>query len=296
MVGDPFDLLRGMIRHRGDAVRWACVLEASAPKAGNVYPGRSFDNLDYVDFVTAAEVAAKQLSRSDRRMSERIELAVDESVSRTKTNVNLGILLLLGPLVAADEHLDQNPRVGGGGSERTGRAWLDAIAGVLDRLDGVDGQKIFRAIGKASAGGLGKVDAMDVHEANDEVDLVRAMQLAQDRDRIARQYATGFVDLVETIVPVVSDSVACCGDMLGGICRAHVRLLTQEPDSLIARKNGSEVAIVVQNRAQSVDLDHAASMATFDESLRGDDHRLNPGTTADLIAAALYVLLRTPTK
>jgi len=33
-------------------------------------------------------------------------------------------------------------------------------------------------------------------------------------------------------------------------------------------------------------------LADFDFWLRSDGHRRNPGTTADLIAAALFVLLR----
>ena len=55
-----------------------------------------------------------------------------------------------------------------------------------------------------------------------------------------------------------------------------------------------EIAVDVQRRAQTIDLDDPASIASFDDSLRADAHPLNPGTTADLIAAALYVLLRTP--
>ncbi len=127
-----------------------------------------------------------------------------------------------------------------------------------------------------------------------QVDIVEAMTLAADRDLIARQYATGFVDLMERIVPLVEESICRRGDLLGGIVDAHLRMLANEPDSLIARKNGFEVAAGVQKRAQNVDLDDPASISVFDESLRNDTHELNPGTTADLIAAALYMLLRTP--
>lgn len=287
---DPLDPIRQSIDRPSDAVRWACLLEATAPKAGNVYPGRSFDDLCYADFVTAAEIAADGFGRWNLRVSERMLQIVQETVARTQTNVNLGIVLLLGPLVAADEQLTGQEPIGRFGDE----SWGPVIAGVLSSWDGIDGDNIFRAIRSASAGGLGNVDSMDVNRSRGRLDLARAMTLAKDRDRIARQYATGFGDLIDAVVPVVRESIATCGDLLMGISRAHLRLLMAEPDSLIARKNAVEVAVGVQKRAQKVDLDDPDSISAFDDSLRGDGHHLNPGTTADLIAAALYLLLRTP--
>ena len=181
-------------------------------------------------------------------------------------------------------------------SERTDEAWLSAIAEALGELQGVDGENIYRAIDLASAGGLGHVDVLDVHDTIGAVDIVEAMRLAQGRDRISRQYATGFTDLFQHVLPVVSHSLDDCHDLLGGICQAHLRLLREEPDSLIARKNGSEVALAVQQRAGEVDLQSPQSIAQFDQWLRRDGHKLNPGTTADLIAASLYLMLRTPTQ
>ena len=135
---------------------------------------------------------------------------------------------------------------------------------------------------------------MDIHETAQQVDIIKAMQLAETRDRIARQYATGFVDLIDCVLPVVWGSIKQYGDVLRGISHAQLRLLSLEPDSLIARKNGMEIAVTVQMRAQKIDFDDPTSMAKFDDSLRSNAHELNPGTTADLIAAALYLLLRTP--
>ncbi len=289
MADDPLDLLRNVVDSPADAIRWACLLEATAPKPGNVFPGCSFEDLEYHDFLLAAEIAAKAFSQSDQSISQRMLWAVEFGVAQTRTNVNLGIVLLLGPLVSADEKM---------ASESTGRlnpvSWTESIAEVLDRFDSVDGQNIFKAINNASAGGLGDVDSMDVRDPHAEVDIVQAMKLAADRDLIARQYATGFTDLIERVVPLVDESIRLCGDLLAGVVQAHLRLLAMEPDSLIARKNGLPVALRVQKEAGNVDLDDPVSIAKFDESLRTPGHELNPGATADLLAAALYVLLRTP--
>ena len=287
---DSLDLLRKAIRSRADAVRWACLLEAIAPKPGNVYPGRPFHDMQYKDFVAAAEHSASALALSSRLISQRMLAAVELSRSQLRINANLGIVLLLGPLVAADELLANDIS-----EPASGESWAQAIAHVLAGFDGTDGSNIYQAIYCASAGGLGEVDELDVRDGNHtSVDIVQAMTLAADRDTIARQYATGFADLIERVVPLLRESIIQRGDFMSGIVDAHIRLLAMEPDSLIARKNGLEVAVEVQERARNVDLDEPASIAEFDESLRGIANQLNPGTTADLIAAALYMLLRTP--
>ena len=165
---------------------------------------------------------------------------------------------------------------------------------MLSEFDGSDGHNIYKAINQAAPGGLGEVDSLDVREDHDDVDIVQAMTLAAGRDSIARQYATGFSDLLDRVTPLVGHSILQRGDVLGGIVDAHVRLLAQEPDSLIRRKNGLEVAVGVQEGAGKVDLEDPKSLSAFDAFLRNRTHKLNPGTTADLIAAALYLLLRSP--
>ena len=289
MADDPLNLLRNVIDSPTDAIRWACLLEATAPKPGNVYPGCSFEDLEYHDFVVAAEIASKAFSQTRQPISKRMLSAVDSAVAQSRTNVNLGIVLLLGPLVSADETMASDST-----RARDPVNWAESVAEVLDRFDGVDGQNIFKAINHASAGGLGDVDSMDVRDTHPQVDIVKAMTLAADRDLIARQYATGFKDLIQRVVPLVDESIRLRGDLLAGMVDAHLRLLATEPDSLIARKNGLPVALRVQQNARKVDLDHPVSIAKFDESLRTRGHELNPGATADLLAAALYVLLRTP--
>ncbi len=288
-MADPLHSFRRLIQKPADAVRWASVLEVTAPKAGNVYPGRPFKDLTFFDFVVAADIAAKHFNSESKRISKRIYRAVEETHGLTKTNVNLGILLLLGPLVAADELMIRLGR-----SQRNAKDWLSAINVVLESLDGQDGQNIFRAIQTAGAGGLGEVESMDVAAIYGEVDILEAMRLSMDRDRIAKQYATEFVDLFEEVLPLVWHSINQAGDLLEGIAMAHLQLLRDQTDSLIARKNGIEAAYAVRHRAAEVDAEDPNSIQKFDDYLRDPSHRLNPGTTADLIAASLYILLRTP--
>jgi triphosphoribosyl-dephospho-CoA synthase len=75
--------------------------------------------------------------------------------------------------------------------------------------------------------------------------------------------------------------------------------MARHPDSLIARKRGAVEAMESAMRASAV-LDkgwpHKSggrdAFADLDAWLRDEGRRRNPGTTADVIAACLFVLLR----
>jgi triphosphoribosyl-dephospho-CoA synthase len=82
------------------------------------------------------------------------------------------------------------------------------------------------------------------------------------------------------------------------IVDAHLRLLDAAPDTLIARKRGADAAARVSAGAREVlaagGVRSAAgreALQRFDASLRSPDNALNPGTTADLVTAAIFVAL-----
>jgi triphosphoribosyl-dephospho-CoA synthase len=284
---------------RADFIRTACVLEATAPKVGNVHPNASFKDLTYDHFVTAAECTSDALADLDdlEKLGPAILHAVENSRQATQTNANLGIVLLLGPLLASepiregDQHADRDE-------------WRERIEKLLERLSPQHGGFIAAAIAVAGPGGM---DTDTVDEANplnihhiqirdrhiEPYDLMHAMRLSAGRDRIALQYAAGFADLFEKVVPTIHRSISQTGDLLSGIVLAHVRLIADSGDSLIARKGGLEASDQAKRWAKiCLESYDAESLNQLDNALRGDDNRRNPGTTADLIAAGLYVYLR----
>jgi triphosphoribosyl-dephospho-CoA synthase len=128
--------------------------------------------------------------------------------------------------------------------------------------------------------------------------LVEIMRLASERDLVARQYGNGFAEVFE-IAAWIEDGVKSGWTLDAAVVRAHVRQLAREPDSLIRRKLGPQVAeqvCAMAGRVMAVGLPgeeaYERGLADLDFCLRSDGHRRNPGTTADLIAAALFVLLR----
>jgi triphosphoribosyl-dephospho-CoA synthase len=169
---------------------------------------------------------------------------------------------------------------------------------ILANLTVADTKHVYQAIRLASAGGLGEAPDQDVRD-EPTVTLLEAMKLAADRDMIARQYANGFADVFDFGTPAFLEAFAKFGSVEAAIVDCQLRWLAAFPDSLIARKNGLAVAEDVQKRAISVmelggiaTPEGRAAGVALDRHLRSDGNKLNPGTTADLIAACLFVALR----
>lgn len=254
-----------------------------APKFGNVDAMNRFADLTASDFLIGAEKLAIA-SETHHRIGAIILSAVRDSMSATLSNANLGICLLIGPLVAAVRMV-----------ETEGMTLHNAIEQVLSQLTAQDAADVFTAIREANPGGLGQSKEMDVADQPPS-DLIAAMRHAEDRDLIARQFSRNFVDVLDTFLPILSANIERYGDALWGIRQAQLDLLAQYPDSLIGRKCGAAVAAAVSLRAselRKIQIGNIRSDAEqgFDAWLRADGNRLNPGTTADLIAAGLFLLL-----
>ena len=268
----------------GGCATLACIWEATAAKPGNVYRGADFDDLTYADFLTSATVIGPIVDRTpDQGVGPTVLTAVAATRAAVATNTNLGMLLLIAPLAAVDGGLPLSA----------------GIEAVLTGLSYEDTCCVYGAIPLAQPGGLGEVDEADVNEAPPAgLTLRNAMAMAADRDLSARQYVNGFVEVFRTAERI--ERHAADGQPLGeAIVIAFMELLAAEPDSLIARKAGLDAAREVSQHAATIldsrrhgDDAFQAMRAEYDFWLRADGHRRNPGTTADVIAAALFVLLR----
>jgi triphosphoribosyl-dephospho-CoA synthase len=271
----------------GQNATLACVLEATAHKPGNVHRGADFEDMTYLDMVISA-VAIGPLMQQAATVG--VGATVHQAVAATRravgTNTNLGSILLLAPLAAA-------AKPGSADELRTN------VAALLTNLTAFDSAETYAAIRLAQPTGLSHVEEHDVQQ-DAPADLLGAMQAAQDRDLVARQYANNFAEVFQVILPAILDRVAKGLGLLDSIVAAHVKSLATFPDSLIARKCGHAIAQEASDRAAEVlaagdpDSDgYYRQLNDFDFWLRSDGHRRNPGTTADLIAAALFAALVT---
>jgi triphosphoribosyl-dephospho-CoA synthase len=254
----------------------ACVWEATARKAGNVHRYRDFDDASYVDFLASAAAIAPVLTTACHRpVGETVLECVRATRSVVRTNTNLGIILLLAPLAAVppDEPL------------RTG------VSRVLNALTVADAERVYEAIRLASPAGLGRAPEQDVYDAAPTQTLREVMALAAGRDLIARQYVNGFAEVWDDGVPALLTGLRVKQSLEGAILFAQLTLLAKHPDTLIRRKCGLAEAQEASRRAAAV-LAGREAFADFDAWLRAEGRRRNPGTTADLLAACLFILLR----
>lgn len=260
----------------------AGILEAAAAKPGNVHPGASFPDLSFADLAAAAVATAPALETAAARpLGATILAAVQAARSATPSNANLGIVLLVAPL-AAVPHDDHRPTAA-------------AVEEVLAAAGPRDAALVWDAIALARPGGLGTSDRWDV-AGPPPADIRAAMRHAAPRDTIARLWAFGYEELVAGPVADIAAALNAGSALEAAIIRAHLRQLARRPDSLIARRHGDAVAAEVSAGAMELlaaesSPGYEAAVAAFDRRLRSP-RRLNPGTTADLVAAALYILLR----
>ncbi len=268
---------------RGWCAAEACRLEATAEKPGNVHPGASFSDLDHAELVAAGRAIAPAIEAAPSRpLGQTILAAVSASRRVTRSNANLGIILAIAPLASVP-------------GEAAGRPFRpDDVTAVLDRLTPEDAADTWEAIAVAAPGGMGQRGRWDLAGPPPD-DLLAAMAAAAPHDRIARLWTEGWGPLEDGLVGDLLAEVAAGRPLGEGIVRGFLRQLAREPDTLIARRHGSEVAADVSRRAAAViEQPEGAwreAATAFDRSLR-HPRRINPGTTADLCAAALYILLR----
>lgn len=285
-----------------ELVELACLWEATVPKPGNVHPGAAFDDTNYDDFVASARALGPVFARSDKLTVGQLVL---QSVQATRQavgkNTNLGIILALAPLAKTEDDHD--------------------IRNILQKLSVDDADQVYAAIRVAQPGGLGRAASQDVHD-QPTVSLLEAMRLAADHDLIARQYVTGYHDVLSLLLPTLIEvlnkyfpdqswkSLAWWRTTLRSDSSSWSRVsqsiqatflhgLAMLGDTLIGRKCGAVMMREAQERAADVlvsgwpNTDNGfKAYAAFDTWLRDDGHQRNPGTMADLMAATLFLLLR----
>jgi len=271
------------------AAEFACVLEATAPKVGNVHPGAAFADMCYSDFLASAAAIAPVFGRvAELSVGEVVLQSVVATREKVGLNTNLGTVLLFAPIANAAALQES-------GMSLRGALLRAAVQRVLGDLTAADSRLVYEAIRVAKPGGIGKQAENDV-QGDAPADLVVAMRQAAAFDAVARQYANGFADIFDRLVPWFDESLAAGRDVFGAMCEVQLRFLAEEPDGLIVRKCGASLAEEIQSLAQRVgqaadDSKRRELLGELDAFMRLDGHRRNPGTTADMIAAMLFVRL-----
>jgi triphosphoribosyl-dephospho-CoA synthase len=259
------------------AAQVACLLEVSASKPGNVSPTQRFRDVRYEHFLaSAAAIGPAMMRAADRPIGPTVLAAIEATVGWAPSNTNLGIVLLFAPLARAALVAPID-------------ALRDSVAAVLAATTVADARAVFAAIRLARPGGLREVPTATLREV---------MSLATGRDAIAREYATAFATTFDHGAPALRSARRDGLAWDDATVETFVTLLAGSPDTLIARKQGIEAAHDVSRQAARVleaggirSVAGRREMEALDLSLRDPHNAMNPGTTADLTAAALFVVL-----
>jgi len=265
-------------------VQEACIREACAPKPGNVNRNHDFSDTSLEDFlISAVAIGPSFENASQMGVGQIVRQAIVDTRRRVQSNTNLGIILLLAPLA---------------------KAWLatpgslrQSVGSILRSLSVEDARYTYDAIRLSKPAGLGRVSMADIAE-DPSVTLLEAMSMAKDRDAVASEYVTDFEITFGTGLPALKESLSQGVDFSDAVVQTFLTILSRVPDTLIARKNGMDLSCRISQRAQEVLLQGSiyttegrAKIQELDRSLRDDSHKLNPGTTADLTSAAVFLAL-----
>lgn len=274
----------------GSRARWAIVQEATARKAGNVHPKACFDDMNHTTFIDAATAIGESIDRAiTRPLGELILECTAAMRDAVGVNTGLGTILLIAPLVQCD-HACRGFR-----EELMQSSWTgNRVIEFLEATTPQDSNGIYRAIAECKPGGLGSKEQLDVLGPPPD-SIQTAMRMASAWDDVALQYCNGFLEVAHYARRLASPSYRTFS-LSDAIRLLQLEILSERVDSLIVRKWGLSVGRRVQQEAHYV-LHSAAygselfeqQWSRFDASLRVDGHRMNPGTSADLIAAALYI-------
>ena len=126
------------------------------------------------------------------------------------------------------------------------------------------------------------------------------MEIASERDMVARQYVSGYEDVFNIGFESIVEFDMRWNSVEWAAVGCYLRLMSRFPDSHIRRKFGLAVAEQVQNSSKAVferfknkknPAEAKTELLEFDKELK--DSGINPGTSADLTAASLLVYAMT---
>lgn len=261
----------------------ALLLEVTGtPKPGNVDREREYDDLRFEHFVAGAVGAQRglRMAAEGTSVGRAFERAVAGMRDQSGGNTQFGALLLVTPLVRAAV------------TDRLSPAGVRELVEETTVADACDFYRAFDHVDVAVDEPPADADIPDVRQGSDAVETLRengttlydVMERAADRDGVAAEWTNGFRRSFEAAAWLLEDD----GPVYRRASRAFLRLLADEPDTFVRIRNGDDVAAEATERARAV-LDGAEDADQLaDEFVERD---VNPGTTADVTAAGLFVAL-----
>jgi triphosphoribosyl-dephospho-CoA synthase len=296
----------------------ATQLEVSAyPKPGNIHRLRDFPETSYEQFLSGGislgptmrklAIAGNEAAQSSREWSSikvgtNIHQAVCEMLKwQNGGNTHLGIILLFAPLAAAAGAVCINEKIEPSKLRKS-------LTTVIDSMTPDDSVEIYRGIGQAmNVKTLGEVDELDVTDKasqeqilNDNITPRQIFQKCCNRDSICSEWVMDFYITFLEGYPYLLSEINKENGLNNAVVNTFLNILAKHPDSLIQRKTSLEESIEISLKARELleqggacTEEGRARLFDWDDELNQSQGMFNPGTTADLTAASIFVLLLT---
>jgi triphosphoribosyl-dephospho-CoA synthase len=252
-------------------------------------------------------LAEDKLKPEEIRLGEIIlRCAEDVFTGVNKRNTILGTILLHVPLVVSSAAVLRHESCF---SVKGIEPW---IRKVLDHTTPEDTIDTYRAFHLSNLGGeMNKQagtwtefhDRYDIRNPSvydnireDEMSLHQLFRASAPVDEISREWSKYFKLTLHEVYPRLERYSVGLEDLEEGIVKLFVWLLSQRPDGLVVKKVGlaraEEVRVLAEKIIRDSDIaDGANLMLLLDKKLREEGNLLNPGTTADLVSAAIFCKL-----
>jgi triphosphoribosyl-dephospho-CoA synthase len=306
-------------QHVSKCLQLAVLLEVSAyPKPGNVHRTADFQETKYEHFLASAVALAphfghlarrgiavfkKEITFSEIGLGETVRNSVvDVAAWQNGKNTLLGSILLLSPIAAASgltlAESSQSARLPINGLRKD-------IESVVEHSTPKDALKVYEAMTIAQPGGLGKTPYFDVTDPKSKenilqegISLLDVFKISAPWDSISAEWANNFHVTFDVGYPYLKRQLKETRDVNTATVHTFLKLLSEVPDTLIARKVGKAKGEWVSTQARQILKAGGLTTQTgrrnllrLDRRLHDPAHKLNPGTTADLTSAALAILL-----
>lgn len=259
---------------------------SSTPKPGNVDRSHDFEEIKFHHFLISA-VSAYPAFRDAALGGEPTGRLIRRAVSAWRgwglsQNTHFGTIALLVPLAKA---------AGRGGDLRV------ELRRVLEETTVEDALEFYAAfkIAGARVAEVGYLSLEDPHSSDrvlsENKTLLDLMRLSRGHDLVAREWSTGF-ERSFALSEILTKRVEDLG-MNDGVVMTYLEALAEIPDGLVASKFGFKKAEDASGRARSIlgfEVRKTLRLAReLDDEFIEED--VNPGSTADLIGAALFIAL-----
>ena len=297
-------------------INLASLLEiAGWPKPGNVHRTKNFKDTRFEHFLAGSvafipsirelglrgsDVCSGLLKWDQIGLGNNILRAMNDSLKWQKGgNVNLGVALLFSPIaVAAGATLQEHNNI-------NVINLREKLESVITNATSDDTLGIYKSINLSmSYETLGNTNNLDVRDERsldrisaEKIPPLKVFESCANRDLICSEWVTNFKVTFEMGHPRLNSCLKTT-DINTAILDTYLYLLAKNPDSLITRKSGAAKARKVSQRALEIIRSGGASslkgmnmLLSLDEELHRGEGALNPGTTADLTAASIFVSL-----